>query len=57
MKASSKEVVAEARTELTTPAKSTAKATAAIARAPSTSEFDANVPRLTSTPQTIVSAA
>ena len=57
MNASSNDVVAEARTELTTPANRTAKPTSAIESAPTTSEFDASVPRHTNAPQTTESAA
>jgi len=56
MNESSSEVVAEAKTELTTPAKRTAKAMTAIAAVATASEFEASVPRHTKTPQTTESA-
>jgi hypothetical protein len=57
MNASSNDVVAEASTELTTPANSTTKPTSTMETAPSASEFDASVPRHTNAPQTRESAA
>ena len=57
MNASSSDVVAPARTELTTPANSTPNATSAIATAASHAERDASVPRHTNTPPVTASAA
>ena len=57
MNASSSETVALASTELTTPAKSTAKPTTPIAAAASQAERDASVPRLMNTKPTPASAA
>ena len=49
MNASSRDVLADASTELTVPANSTAKATIAIATTASQTGFDTSVPRATST--------
>ncbi len=57
MNASSSVGVAPARTELTTPAKSTPNATSAIATAATTAEWDATVPAAIITPHASASAA
>ena len=57
MNESSSDVVAPARTELTTPANSTPNATSAIAIAASQAEREASVPRHTNTPPVTASAA
>ena len=57
MNASSNDAVVPASTELTTPAKSTPNATAAVTTAPSTSDRETRVASDTSTPAASTSAA